>query len=276
MHSNHALSTCVLGSSSAGNATLIWNNNTAVLIDCGFGPPYITWRLEKLGLSIADLDGVLITHVHGDHVNDLMVRKLIRENVPIYCPSQIQPHLQRKCNAFRYNSPPEPLKPITKLEVELNGFVIRPFEVPHDSAGGCFGYSVICDGGGKTKKISVTTDMARPTKSVIDHMADSDVIVIESNYDVEMLENSARPAWLKRRIRQDGHLSNDQCAESLLKIIDRSQSAPTSVVLAHISQECNTNALALECTESALKGQGISGIGVFETHPDRPGKTITV
>jgi phosphoribosyl 1,2-cyclic phosphodiesterase len=113
-------------------------------------------------------------------------------------------------------------------------------------------------------------------KSVVSHIANSDVIVIESNYDVDMLENSRRPVWLKRRIQEDGHLSNDQCAESLLQIIDQSQTLPQSIALAHISQECNTNALALECTEMTLGGQGINGISVFETHPDRPGRTITV
>jgi phosphoribosyl 1,2-cyclic phosphodiesterase len=93
---------------------------------------------------------------------------------------------------------------------------------------------------------------------------------------VAMLENSARPVWLKRRIREDGHLSNDQCGESLLQIIDRSKTLPKSLSLAHISQECNTNKLALECAEAALDSHGIRGLSVFETHPNRPGRTITV
>lgn len=270
------LSTCVLGSSSAGNSTLIWNSGTAVLIDCGFSPAYISWRLEKLGLSIAGLSGVLITHVHGDHVNDSTVRKLIRERVPIYCPPQIEPHLRRRYSSIAGASHQGLLKAIKKSETELDEFVVRSFEVPHDSDGGCFGYNIFYDAGGRTKKVSVSTDMAHITKSVVGHLANSDVIVIESNYDVDMLENSARPVWLKRRIREEGHLSNDQCAESLLQIIDKSQTLPKCLALAHISQECNTNALALECTEMALGGQGISGINVFETHPDRPGCTITV
>ena len=163
-----------------------------------------------------------------------------------------------------------------KSEVELSEFQIRAFEVPHDSDGGCFGYSVFYDMEGRTKKVSVTTDMAYPTKSAVGHIANSDVIVIESNYDVEMLEQSGRPVWLKRRIQEDGHLSNDQCGESLLQIVERSQSLPKSLALAHVSQECNTNALALECMEVALESQGIKGISVFETHPGRPGRTITV
>ncbi|MCX6132403.1 MAG: MBL fold metallo-hydrolase [Ignavibacteriales bacterium] len=273
---NSSLSTCVLGSSSAGNSTLVWNSGTAILVDCGFSPAYISSQLQRLGLSIRDLDGVFITHIHGDHVNEWTVKKLVDEYVPIYCPSAIESHLQNKYRGVARASRQNLLKPIRDSEIELNGFVVRPFQVPHDSDGGCFGYSIVHGVDGRKKKVSVTTDIAFPTQSVTNHIADSDVIVIESNYDVEMLEKSARPDWLKRRIREDGHLSNDQCGESLLQIMDQSQTLPKSIALAHISQECNTNALALECTIAALDGQGVSGISVFETHPDRPGCTITV
>jgi phosphoribosyl 1,2-cyclic phosphodiesterase len=275
-HLKNGLSTCVLGSSSAGNSTLIWNSGTAILVDCGFSPAYITSQLRRLGLSLQDLDGVFITHIHGDHVNEWTVKKLVDERIPIHCPPQIEPHLQKKYSGLARASRQSLLKPIKNSEIELSEFVIRTFEVPHDSDGGCFGYNIFYDAEGRTKKVSVSTDMAYPTKSAAGHFANSDVIVIESNYDVDMLEKSARPVWLKRRIQEDGHLSNDQCGESLLQIIDKSQTLPKSIALAHISQECNTNALALECTEAALDGQGISGISVVETHPDRPGRTITV
>jgi phosphoribosyl 1,2-cyclic phosphodiesterase len=271
---NNGLSVCVLGSSSAGNATLIWNSGTAILVDCGFTPAYIEWRLEKLSLSIGDLGGVLITHVHGDHVNDAAVRKLVAKRVPVYCPPPLESLLKRKFAPLSGAAREGLFRPLKKSETELNELIIQPFAVPHDSHGGCFGYSVTCGAGGRTTKVSLATDMSHATKSVIGHFADSDIIVLESNYDVGMLENSARPAWLKRRIREEGHLSNDQCAEALLQIIDKSQSLPKSVALAHISQECNTNALALECTETAFAGQGIRGINVLETHPDRPGKVM--
>jgi phosphoribosyl 1,2-cyclic phosphodiesterase len=90
-----------------------------------------------------------------------------------------------------------------------------------------------------------------------------------------MLERSSRPAWLKHRISQDGHLSNDQCAELLLRMIDGSHLLPTSLALAHISQECNTNALAYECTETALDKQGIRGINLYETFAGRAGSVMT-
>jgi phosphoribosyl 1,2-cyclic phosphodiesterase len=270
------LSTCVLGSSSAGNATIIWSGESAVLIDCGFTPGYVTIQLRKLGLNISDLDAVFITHVHGDHVNDSTVGKLVRERIPIYCPPSIETHLRKKYYSAASASRQDLLKPMAKSEITLDHMMVRSFEVPHDSEGGCFGYNVFFDDEGKTKKVSVSTDIASATKSVIDHIANSDVIVLESNYDDQMLEQSARPDWLKRRIREDGHLSNDQCSQSVLQIIDQSHNLPKALSLAHISQECNTNALALACTEVALGKQGIRGIGVHETHPDKPGHTIIV
>jgi phosphoribosyl 1,2-cyclic phosphodiesterase len=270
------LSTCVLGSSSAGNATLVWTSDSAILIDCGFTPGYITVQLRKLGLSIANLDAVFITHVHGDHVNQSTILKLFREHVPIYCPPEIEPHLKQKYHSAATASRHELLKPIVKSEVTFDHIQVRSFRVPHDSDGGCFGYNVCHDDDGAFKKVSVSTDLANATKSAIEHMANSDVIVIESNYDVKMLEESGRPIWLKRRIQEDGHLSNDQCAASLLQIFDQSQTLPKSVALAHVSQECNTNELARGCTDAALERQGIAGINLYETHPDRPGHTIAV
>jgi phosphoribosyl 1,2-cyclic phosphodiesterase len=271
-----SLSTCVLGSSSAGNATLVWTAETAILIDCGFTPGYITVQLRKLGLSIADLDAVFITHIHGDHVNESTLGKLFREHVPVYCPPEIEPYLKKMYHSAATASRHELLKPITRSGCALDHLLIRSFQAPHDSDGGCFGYNVFHDSNGTTSKVSVVTDLSNVTDSVVDHMADSDAIVIESNYDVQMLEASSRPAWLKKRIQEHGHLSNDQCAESILQIIDKSQTLPKSLALAHVSQECNTNALARGCTEAALDSEGIRGISVVETHPHKPGHRITV
>jgi phosphoribosyl 1,2-cyclic phosphodiesterase len=270
------LSTCVLGSSSAGNATLVWSAETAILIDCGFTPGYLTLQMRKLGMNISDLDAVFITHIHGDHVNNATVEKFVRERVPIYCPLEIDKHLRKKYYSAATASRHGLLNSMEKSETYLNQMSVRSFEVPHDSDGGCFGYSIIYDAGSGPKKVSVSTDMSHPTSSIMDHMANSDVIVIESNYDVQMLEASARPLWLKRRIREDGHLSNDQCGESVVQIMDRSQTLPKAIALAHISRECNTNQIALECTGAALEEHGIRGINVSETHPEKPGCTITV
>jgi phosphoribosyl 1,2-cyclic phosphodiesterase len=118
--------------------------------------------------------------------------------------------------------------------------------------------------------------MAEVTASAVEQMADSDVVVIESNYDAEMLERSGRPAWLKDRIRIGGHLSNEQCAEGILRIVQQSKQPPKVFALAHISKECNTNGMAHDCTASALQQHGITNVAVFETYPQRSSRTMTV
>jgi phosphoribosyl 1,2-cyclic phosphodiesterase len=276
MDSQAGLTVCVLGSSSAGNSTLIRNGSTAVLIDCGFSPSYMESALGRHGLGAADLSGVLITHTHSDHVNPWFVKKLLAANIPIHCPSQIEMHLQSAYDDMAAASHRRLLRPLKRGEVEIGEFRIRSFEVPHDSPGGCFGYSVTAEVNGKDRKVSVTTDIARATPPAIQGLSDSDVLVIESNHDVEMLQRSARPVWLKRRIRETGHLSNDECADLLLRVCDNSKTLPASIMLAHVSQECNTNKLARECTGAMLDARGISAIQLLETHPHTSSKHVTL
>jgi phosphoribosyl 1,2-cyclic phosphodiesterase len=272
---NNTLSVCVLGSSSSGNSTLVQSGESALLVDCGFTPAYMKMNLKHCGLEIEDLTGVLITHVHSDHVNEWFVKKLIKARIPIHCPPEIELHLQARYDSLARASHLGLLKVFRKSELELGGFLVENFEVPHDSPGGCFGYSISLAVGGKTTRVTIATDMAHPTEAASQHFADSDLLVIESNHDVDMLENSGRPFWLKRRIREKGHLSNDQCAEILLSVFDRSTKLPQTIMLAHVSQECNTNALAVECAKTAIDGEGINSISILETHPFGPSQTAT-
>jgi phosphoribosyl 1,2-cyclic phosphodiesterase len=248
----------VLGSSSAGNCTLIWNGHSALLVDCGFPPGYIINHLTAYGLSLDDLRGVLITHTHGDHVCSPFVRRLIDARVPMFCPEDIALHLQGIYQSMTHAAHRGLLKPFRDGVLELDPFQIRSFPVPHDSPGGCFGYSIFADSGGREKKITIATDLAYTGKDVVSHFADSDILVIESNHDVRMLEESGRPIWLKRRIREHAHLSNKKCADFVIRVLERSRRQPSSIMLAHISQECNTREMALECTGEVLDQNGFN------------------
>ena len=104
--------------------------------------------------------------------------------------------------------------------------------------------------------------------------ADSDAIVIESNHDPDMLEKSGRPEWLRRRIREIGHLSNEQSARFVLEVMKKSTRPPGTLVLAHISQQCNTNALAVACMEDSLACEGFAGISVVPTHKAKPSRVV--
>lgn len=231
-------------------------------------------NLAQLGVQIEDLTGVLITHVHSDHVNQWFVRKLIKANVPIYCPPDLELHLQVAYEALAEASHQELLKPLKSKESLLGGLNVQSFEVPHDSPGGCFGFTITAEECGRPTKVTVTTDIAHPTTSAMQHCADSDVLVLESNHDVEMLENSRRPPWLKRRIRERGHLSNEQSCEMLLGIFDISTKLPKTIMPAHISQECNTNALAVVHMENLLGSLGIDGVKVLETSAFRSSDSV--
>jgi phosphoribosyl 1,2-cyclic phosphodiesterase len=158
------------------------------------------------------------------------------------------------------------LKTLGHGDPMIGSFGVEAFEVPHDSPGGCFGY-VLTDGG---SRVTFATDVGFPQERLVEHFAGSGTIVIESNHDPDMLERSGRPEWLKRRIRERGHLSNDQCAELLTAVLRRTTVLPAAVILAHISQECNTNPLAMRTATDALARESAGGVTVVETFKDRP------
>jgi hypothetical protein len=122
--------------------------------------------------------------------------------------------------------------------------------------------------------MSIATDLGFPEAHLVSHFAGSHAVVIESNHDPEMLERSGRPAWLKRRIRERGHLANGQCADFIANVLEASRELPQAVVVAHISQDCNTNALAVGCTRKMITERGFGEVPVLETHAGRPGAVV--
>ena len=260
----------VLGSSSAGNCTLIRGSQHALLIDCGFSPRYIARGLRAHGLELADLAGVLITHTHGDHLNDGALTALTDAGVSIYCPHAIRGPLTRQYRAGAAALRKGMLKGLGDGDPMIGTLGVEAFEVPHDSPGGCFGYTII-DG---ESRVTLATDVGFPQERLVRHFAGSSMIVIESNHDPEMLERSGRPEWLKRRIRERGHLSNGQCAELLTAVLRSASVLPTTVILAHISQECNTNPLAVRSARNALARGGADAVSVVESFKDRPSEVV--
>jgi phosphoribosyl 1,2-cyclic phosphodiesterase len=229
----------VLSSGSSGNCILLWIGKNAVMVDCGIGPRSLAPYLERAGLEFSDLDGALVTHVHGDHLRAPMVKKLMRENVPLHCHQRIVKHLSQSYDQAAMAIKPKLLRPFGEKMFTVGAFRIKPFEVAHDSPGGCFGYSLYARVGSGIKKISVATDIGEYDSALVNRFADSDVMIIESNYDDLLLEQTSRPQILKDRIRLV-HFSNDQCAEFVNAVLARSRRLPQAIVQAHVSQESNT------------------------------------
>jgi phosphoribosyl 1,2-cyclic phosphodiesterase len=160
--------------------------------------------------------------------------------------------------------------------IDIGGFAVGAFPVPHDSPGGCFGFALTEGEGAARRKAVVTTDLGHSTPAILDACRDADALVVESNHDLGMLEASGRPPWLIKRIKQIGHLSNDQCSELVGTIVRESHVPPRAVVLAHISQQCNTNALAVEATQRSLDTLGCRDTVVVESHQNTPSSIVAL
>ncbi len=245
----------VLGSSSAGNCTVVWNGGASLLIDCGFPPRFIERGLRTIGAPPPA--AALITHVHGDHVHPQALTHLLRNNVPLIAPKKIVRVLERMYLPMGTARERNLIREAAPTGIEVHGFEVTAFPVPHDAPGGCSGYGIRTGSGDRRKRIAVATDLGYAEDGLVNCFVDTDAIVIESNHDPVMLETSGRPSWLKKRIRELGHLSNEQCAMFVASVIEQSRRPPHTVVLAHLSQECNTPELAVEAMRAQFRSRGI-------------------
>ncbi len=222
---------CLLGSGSKGNSTYIESRGKAIIIDQGFSFVEMKKRLESRGLDEKKIKGILLTHEHGDHIMGVGItaRKL---DIPVYATSGT---FNGKKKIFNGS---EILVTINRgEEFEVGPFEILPFSVSHDAADPV----QFCVHSGK-KKIALATDLGFVSTLVRHCLRDSDIVVIESNHDLEMLKNGAYPWNLKRRIMsRTGHLSNRNAAEILFNILP-SNGRP-KIVLAHLSAENNCSEL---------------------------------
>lgn len=239
----------VLGSSSSGNATLVWNSRGGVLIDCGFTVKSFVEKLEEINLTFKDISCLLISHSHSDHVNNAVINRLVQEKKKILINYNLLTPLRKKYAAVNKAIKAGLVTLFNEEEVIVAGFRVRNFEVPHDSQGGCYGYNIVYD----NKKISIATDLGFAEKGIVEKFCDSDLIVLESNHDDEMLRTSGRPQVLIDRIKEVGHLSNEQCGEILFSVLKNSKIAPKKIILAHLSKECNTHEKALEVVSGKLE-----------------------
>jgi phosphoribosyl 1,2-cyclic phosphodiesterase len=222
-----------LGSGSRGNATLVEAQGSVCLVDCGFTLVETERRLARLGLSGRDLDAVIVTHEHADHVSGV-ARLARRYELPVWMtvgtfhalPEQ---DLADRVHHFHAGA-----------SIEVGALRVRPFHVPHDAREPC--QMVIEDPAGQC--LGVLTDTGSITPHIVQSLAGCHALMLECNYDPTMLVDGPYPPSLKRRIDGPyGHLSNAQAAQ-LLGALDRR--ALARVVVSHVSEKNNTPRLALE------------------------------
>ena len=223
------ISFVVVGSGSKGNATLLFDEETLIQIDMGLPMRRITAALESIKKNKSDLQGILITHEHTDHIKNLSMYK---GKVPIYASKGTIDYFDHEVVPFD--------------SFEIGTLSVIPFMTSHDAANPV-GYVVIS---GKTKLVYLTDSGYIPEES-LDYLKDADYYIMESNHDLKMLMKSNRPAILKRRIKGDeGHLSNVDSAIYLSELVGPKTK---EIYLAHLSEECNLPELALEAYRKTFK-----------------------
>ena len=212
----------VLSSGSKGNTTYIETDNTKILIDIGNTSKYIKEKLEDFGVKPEELNGILITHTHVDHVKGLKVFKN-KYNVPVY--------ITDKMYKDDYN--------LLSDEFTINDIVITTIKTSHDT-NDSRGYII----SNNDKSIVYITDTGYINKKYFDILTNKDLYIMESNHDVEMLSNGNYPFQLRQRILSDkGHLSNYDSSKYLSSFIGENTKY---IMLAHLSEENNTEELAYE------------------------------
>jgi len=226
----------VLASGSKGNATLIEINEDQYLIDCGLTYRQLIQRLDQQNKQLNRLKGVFITHEHRDHVSGLRVL-LNKHQVPIYLSEGTFKGFDKRF--FGEINPKLVNYLYEESMIEFNDFQVMPFYVYHDAIEP-LGFKFIEN----QKSFVYITDTGYFPIRKYDLIRNANAYMIESNYESEMLLESNRPWMLKRRILDDtGHLSNEDSAKLLTDIIgDQTK----TIILAHISEDCNLDAIAKE------------------------------
>lgn len=237
-----------LSSGSNGNCYYFGNDRTAFLIDLGIGTRTVKKRLAEQGLSIDDIDAVFVTHDHFDHIKSLGTFTE-RYHKPVYLTRTLEQALRRNfCTAGRLKGCVRFLE--EGKEAAVGGsLLITPFVVPHDATQ-TVGYHFTFDG----ERFTVMTDLGEVTDDAVRYASLADHLVVESNYDVDMLVTGSYPRELKERIlMQHGHLSNEQAASLLRRACHEGL---RDVYLCHLSANNNTPRLAFESAQKTLGSVG--------------------
>ncbi len=229
----------ILGSGSEGNALVVQAGQSRVLLDCGFSVSETVSRLARLGLAVEQLDGIVVTHEHSDHVSG--VARLARQHtIPVWMThGTLRAHFQT-LGRLPGITEISPNVPFSIGDVDL-----LPYTVPHDAAEPV--QYVFSNG---AAKLGVLTDVGCATPHIEATLAGCHALVLECNHDVDMLANGDYPYPLKRRVGgRLGHLSNEDAA-ALLARLDTTQLQ--HIVAAHISRKNNLPELATRALSGAL------------------------
>lgn len=224
-----------IASGSKGNATLIYNEDSLILLDMGITKTLLLKGLRKIKKKYKDINGVLITHAHYDHIKGL---RTLGDDFPMVAGEGV---LEPRPNRTEVHPGDE---------IHIGSFIVFPFRASHDSTS-TMGYLISHKG----EKLVYLTDTGVVLPSALPYMVNAEYYIIESNHDYKMLMQSNRPFSLKSRIAGDiGHLSNVDSALAIMSVMGDST---RKIYLAHLSEECNTPSLAVRTYMRIFKERDI-------------------
>lgn len=239
------LKVCALYSGSSGNSIYV-SDGTNLLVDIGVNGKEIEIAMQAIGESIQDINGILLTHEHIDHMRGLGVI-MRRYKIPLYINKTTWDRMQ-----FLGIGPvPENLVHIIDSDgtFGIGDLSVKSFRTPHDAVESV-GFRITSNRG----SVSVFTDIGVMTPEILDCVTGSDAVFIESNYDYDMLWGGSYPWYLKKRINgSNGHLSNSDCAQSVGYLLEK---GTTRFILSHLSRENNLPELAIATTTEYLSRIG--------------------
>jgi len=272
----------ILGSGSSGNCAYLETAEARILVDAGFSPRQIRQRLAGIGRAPENLTAILLTHEHSDHITGL-IGLADKFHIPVYCNRGTQ---DGTLWAFKdkWSAPKDPelagvdqganLKAKIDWRIfptgggfEVGDVRVESFSIPHD-AQDPVGYLLRTSAG----VAGFATDLGHATRLVLDRIRAANVLVLESNHDVKLLQESRRSWSLKQRILgRHGHLSNEAAAAAIAQIMSAEL---RHLYLAHLSRECNQPDLARRVMERQLQTLGASHVRLCVADQHVPMATV--
>jgi len=235
---------CPLASGSKGNSVFLGTKHSKILIDAGLSAKAIKEKLEQIDIDIKDLDAILITHEHSDHIQGLRVMAF-KMGIPVFANSETAKGIVEtfhECPKFKIFS--------TGETFEFQDLEIHPFSISHDTLDPV-AFTIKVD----DLKLGFCTDLGFVSSLVENHLQCCDYIYLEANHQPSMVHASARPMVYKQRVlSRSGHLSNEACGNLLAKVANEKLK---HVHLAHLSSECNCPEVALKVIREILRNNDL-------------------
>ncbi|GAB6168787.1 MBL fold metallo-hydrolase [Clostridium carnis] len=238
---------CSLYSGSSGNSIFIASKEAKILIDAGLPGKKIDEALKSIGENPSEINGIFITHEHSDHIKGVGVLSR-KYDIPIYANANTWAVMENSIGKIKEHN----IKIMDRRStLEINDLDVTSFNIPHDAVAPV-GYTMHSKG----KKVSVTTDFGIYTQEIRDNIKESEVILLESNHDINMLKFGPYPYNLKRRILSEvGHLSNEDCGKAIVDLM--THKLHRKIILGHLSGTNNHPDLAFQTVLSVLQENNI-------------------